>query len=224
MHDLLNLPTELRLLIWSHLYDILVGERQGRGHCLGGLDIQWDVYDTVHDLHALQRLFCAASTQYLTQPLAACEHIHNEALPYAVSAMERLCCRPRAVINIHALDGPGTALSSPEALVRPLRSLRLSECWQLRVNVYPTNEGANEQLIQRIILFSRAVFFPHPPKTVELCLQPPHNALSPAATEKLLGALCALRSASFHIHLGDIPATEISDEVLETCLLEPTTA
>lgn len=224
MRKLLDLPTELRLLIWAHLYDILVEERGREGHGIGPLDISWDAYDTVYDRSSTRQLRRNPSISYLVHPLAASETIHIEALPYAVSAMQRLSVRPRAIVNFQALEDPILSSTNSDVLSTPLGSLRLSERWQLRINIFPIDSDSNEVLIQRINRFSSAVFSSCAPKVIELCVQPPEQKLSLVAMQKLLRALCSLRATSFHVHVGNFADTEMSEETLEALLLSPTKA
>lgn len=223
MLSLLDLPTELRLIVWAHLYDILVDEHKRIGNGIGQLDIQWDVYDMVHDSSIKQALH-TSNAESLKHPINICDIVNNEALPYFVGAMQRLSSRPHAVVNLSARDGPGSSALGPEVLCRPFRALRLGSSWQLRINIYLPNEDALDTLIQRIDRLSSVVQFDCAPRVVELCIQPAKQALSHTASERLLQALCGLKAASFHVHVGPMADTQLSDEMLVAILLKPTGA
>lgn len=221
--SLLDLPTELRLIVWSHLFDILVDEPRRIGHGIGPLEIQWDVYDTVHD-SSVPRLLHTSGAESLRHPLNVCDIAYNEALPYFIGAIQRLSSRPRAVVNLSARDGPELSNLGPEVLCRPLRALQLRDSCQLRINIFLPNQDAIDKFVQRIDRLSNATICDCAPRVVELCIQPAKQALSHTAMETLLRAICGLNATSFHVHLGPIADTDLSDELLGCILLRPTQA
>ncbi len=204
--SLLSLPTEIRLHIYSYLFDDLIEELSD--NLFGAF---W-LYDHMYDYTGVH-LDSHIGRTGLTPILRTCKQIYVEALSV-------LCERGNFLVNVLGEDDELDEERSSKRFSDGQRHLALVR--RLRVNFVPMSDGTNDRFVARILRFLDLINHGRDLWSLEIRLDLDNaQEVGTKSWHQILEALSGLRmpGALIDVYLGDISQEVLSEEQL-TLFLE----
>ena len=199
--SLLGLPTELRLKIYSYLFDDLIEELSDN---LFG--VFW-MYDHMYD-YTSAHMYSHVGKTGLTPILRTCKQIYPEALSV-------LCEKGNFLVNILGEEDSLDEERSPKRFSDGSRHLALAK--HLRVNFIPWSDESTDRFVGRIIKFLEVIQCGADLWSLEIRFDKDiAQVVGAESWDRILTVLSALKLqvAVPNVYVGEISEEDLSDEKL----------